>query len=437
MKKNVVAEYRSNEYDVKAEELSHVLNCVVQDALVRAGTNIYSSLADICERSFRNFSDGIYDSIDANKLPLDFILPQGAKMCYRQGRKIGVVVEEPPRTRTLKCIPSMQSGEELDRATDRGENIYIPQTYSLALPYVTFIFDFQLEVSGNVVRNYNVSLHFGKKPIVSKKSKLYHTILSNVEPDSGVICMGDIKIDSPRKIEDLGIWMDKYRSVFWQAVFTHDYNESFIKIGSRSVLFSSLRRWEDWSKQKPLYALEAPYKEFCRLEQTSIFQTSTSEAIYAKQIKIAKHNLYELLCGELEGIEFEKFSPQHRLTTKAKQLLCDFLHSSTKDITNMYEEDVAEVFRQLEIKIDQIAVSLITGNSIEEVDKTKEVEDETKPDPSFVTDCSGSETSCVVNYLGSENPCGEASSSDRAERSARILSQIANEVVVAQTRKTW
>ncbi len=180
------------------------------------------------------------------------IMPEGIKFAHRQGNSLYLVLEEKP---TVRTVSYSGGGDKRIRK------------YRLALPYVIFLFQFQLFMGEDdrihlTVQQFKVA--FAKQPIMSLDQILYIPPLPNLEvQNTGTeflrVCMGQEFINPLNR--NLPEQVKSSIDHWWQAAFGTDWANAFIDMGNRDERFKTFKAWEKASEGNSLFVLEAPYQE--------------------------------------------------------------------------------------------------------------------------------------------------------------------------------
>lgn len=169
--------------------------------------------------------------------------------------------------------------------------------------------------------------------------------------------------------------VDEYRSIFWQAEFTQDYSTNFRNIQAKDPEhFSTLKKWQQWSKRDPGYALEVPY-----LSQDIHGRVGPPERERAFGGKRTVGDLLKditlVMCGNLQELRttwgvVRKFNsdeivaevlkkctalierPSKHHVDLAHRLLKSYLARCTRDLRKMHEHEVIALLDKLNQDIE-------------------------------------------------------------------------------------
>jgi len=182
------------------------------------------------------------------------ILPTGCKhfQTFNGGYKI-LVIEEPPRVRTLKADIGMEATIEKLRLTGKleeygyenylAENNGNPYSFQLSFPYVVFII--MLNRSNELV---TIKPFFRLQPITSLADYLFIAPLYNV-PTSQDICLGGV--------ENFGTIFETTENIietFWLNRYNADYTDN-IKVYQKSEAYEvhDYLSWMYFTKFNPMF----------------------------------------------------------------------------------------------------------------------------------------------------------------------------------------
>jgi hypothetical protein len=274
------------------------------------------------------------------------ILPQGTCMHFESGGRMFVVVQEPPRIRTLKLFKSIavdpQKGDA-DRTVD---------VRSISLPYVLFIFGVTHDPHGHESGFYlsrNQKIAFLKKALSSPDDDVFMPIFPNIGSDLSICMSGTTWEGGYYSSPAEGI--DDFRSKFWQAVFTRDYNQNWHDIKARDhEHFKSFATWERWSRKDPMYALKTPYTNKGSLRHWLDSMVGDTDHAKLEEIRgdLFRYDFNPLLLRFVEqakeaGVEVTKYE-----IAQATEILEGFLNESTKELRRMYEGPIEDRLFELE-----------------------------------------------------------------------------------------
>lgn len=162
-----------------------------------------------------------------------FIFPDNTKFYYIKGDTEILVQEFKPTTRLLKIDESSVAYKYSSNSDDF-------KTYSLAFPYVVFIFRF---VDGMFE---NLQCVFLDRPLKSLSDTAFYPYLPNV--DKLQVCLGDKLKDFNLIKGDITQQSSYILDFFWDSVFTQElnayckmYKSHFIELNDQRMI-----SWEAW-----------------------------------------------------------------------------------------------------------------------------------------------------------------------------------------------
>lgn len=180
------------------------------------------------------------------------LMPDYTRIYYRKGKTEVILQEFPPQVRLLKFRGALVSRENTDEGINREESDKIYH-FSVALPYVIFIFKF---VSGEFS---DVRVAFCDRPLKRLEERPLRPYLSNIDSNLAV-CLG-ISFDRSQLLrgqltQQVAFVLDH----FWHAAFSDDWSghfwanrSHFQEIDDR---MSSIDSWQENSQENSLFVVE-------------------------------------------------------------------------------------------------------------------------------------------------------------------------------------
>ena len=186
------------------------------------------------------------------------LVPEGTRYFAREGNYMNVLTEYAPG---LRRIVYRRNGE-------RGEPI--TRVYELAMPYVQFVTVFR--GSGRTMQFDSVRVSCGKTPVNTLEHQVHKLPLPNVGLG------GPYQVCTGRGGQGMAVAtgrdsvIDKVNTTvtgFWQSEFNTDLSDSLLTFlaknfgldtarrGTNEEVFAALDRWQDRSRQNPMFMLEA------------------------------------------------------------------------------------------------------------------------------------------------------------------------------------
>lgn len=182
------------------------------------------------------------------------LMPDYTRIYYRKGETEIVLQEFPPQVRLMKLMGSLVSRENTSETISEAmlNKVYL---FSLALPFVVFIFKF---VKGDF---YEVKMAFSDCTLKTLEEQPLKPYLSNIDSELKV-CLG-------REFEELRkTHLEKgniYQQIafilnhFWQTVYSDEWAGNYW--GSKSNFaddprLDSVQNWEKASVENPLFVID-------------------------------------------------------------------------------------------------------------------------------------------------------------------------------------
>ena len=189
------------------------------------------------------------------------LMPDYTRMYYRKGNTEVMVLEYPPQVRLVKFKGSLALRES---STDKIDPIKSNEImhYSLALPYVVFIFKY---VNGVFT---DVRCAFSDRPLKRLEEKPMRPYQSNIDNNLSV-CLGKT-FDSELLIKDNIVQQSAYvLNHFWQTIYSDDWSQHFWNYKTHFAGLDSrmtdLPSWQAASIENSLFVVEdvqwLPYHE--------------------------------------------------------------------------------------------------------------------------------------------------------------------------------
>jgi len=183
------------------------------------------------------------------------LMPDYNRLYYRKGKTEVVIQELPPQIRLLKLDVALNEERQHESFSFEHEDGDIKtKSYSLALPYVIFVFSF---FNGTFT---DAKVSFSDRPLKNLKETPLRPYLSNIDLDL-LLCLGT---DFDKKFLEKGNLVQQIALIlnyFWQSVFSNEWSTNywslksyFCEIGERRL--ASLDAWQEASFQNPLFVIE-------------------------------------------------------------------------------------------------------------------------------------------------------------------------------------
>lgn len=180
------------------------------------------------------------------------LMPDYARIYYRQGKTEIILQEIPPQVRLMKFRGSLTMRENTGQNIDNSESQKITH-YSLALPYIVFIYKF---VEGMFVE---VKCAFSDRPLKRLKEKPLVPYLSNIDSNLSV-CLGkslDLsKLIKGELTQQIALILDN----FWQTAYSDEWSGNFwanrAHFQQTDPRMESIQSWAEQSKKNSLFVIE-------------------------------------------------------------------------------------------------------------------------------------------------------------------------------------
>lgn len=180
------------------------------------------------------------------------LMPDYTRIYYRKGNTEITLHELPPQIRLLKFRGSLANRENSDDKIQEGDMDKINH-YSLALPYVVFIFKY---VNGLFT---DVRCAFSDRPLKRLEETPLRPYLSNIDSNLSV-CLG---MSFPRHelVQDnLTQQSALVLSHFWHSSFSDDWSGHYwcskTHFKANDHRMNSLSAWQEASTENPLFVVE-------------------------------------------------------------------------------------------------------------------------------------------------------------------------------------
>ena len=180
------------------------------------------------------------------------LMPDYARVYYRQGKTEVILQEIPPQIRLMKFRGSLTLRENTGQSINKNESQKINH-YSLALPYIVFIFKF---VEGMFVE---VKCAFSDRPLKKLTEKPLVPYLSNIDSNLSV-CLGkslDLsKLIKGELTQQIALILDN----FWQTAYSDEWSGHFwanrAHFQETDERMKSVQSWAEQSQKNSLFVIE-------------------------------------------------------------------------------------------------------------------------------------------------------------------------------------
>jgi hypothetical protein len=179
------------------------------------------------------------------------LMPDLTRIYYRKGGTEVLVQEFPPQVRLMKFKAGLATRTTTAEAIT-GSSDAIHQ-YSLALPYVVFLFKF---VNGTFV---DVRCAFNDRPLRKLEERPLRPYLSNLDTNLGV-CLGPSFDRSQLQIGNITQQASYVLNHFWHSAYSDEWATHFWSTRAHFIAndarLASLSDWEEHSQENSLFVVE-------------------------------------------------------------------------------------------------------------------------------------------------------------------------------------
>lgn len=179
------------------------------------------------------------------------LVPDFTRLFYKKGNTIVTLQEFSPAIRLLKFRTRLEAENSQSAVNIHSEEY---KSYSLALPYVVFIYKF---VEGKFVE---VRVFFNDRPLKNLQETPLKPYLSNID-DTHKVCLGHSFNHDELIVGNITQQMSYVSSHFWSSVFSDEWSANFWNVkehfkNSNESRLSSLTKWQEASLEDPLFVIE-------------------------------------------------------------------------------------------------------------------------------------------------------------------------------------
>lgn len=180
------------------------------------------------------------------------LMPDNTRLYYRKGTTEIVVKEFPPQVRLMKFMGALAKRKDTSETLSEKELMKINH-YSLALPYVVFIFKFR---EGDFVE---VKCAFSDRPLKRLEEKPLRPYLSNLDT-SLQVCLGRSFDRAKLKKNDIFQQTSYILHDFWQSTYSDEWSTHFWNsrrhFQDKDPRMADLESWQEASIDNPLFVVE-------------------------------------------------------------------------------------------------------------------------------------------------------------------------------------
>lgn len=226
------------------------------------------------------------------------LMPDYTRLYYRKGSTEVLVQEFPPQIRLLSFQGSLAkrqgSGEKIDEVL--ASRVF---HYSLALPYVVFLFRFRCGMFDSVC------CAFSDRPLKRLEEKPQRPYFSNIDSNLKV-CLGASFDNNKLKKGQLAQQVAFILDYFWQSVFSDEWSSHYWSCKSHFAedkRLCDLDRWQAASAENPLFVVEDV--DWLELGDQSFGDMLVQMVASDSENNSYENELYKQLVDEFFG-EFKK-----------------------------------------------------------------------------------------------------------------------------------
>ena len=178
------------------------------------------------------------------------LLPNNIRFYYRKGDTEVLLQELNPQIRHLKFESNLLRNNTEEPTVEDAE----VHSYSLALPYVNFIYRFKKGILDNVL------VSFCDRPLKHLQEQPLKPFFSNVNTELKV-CHGSAFQHHNLVAGDISQQIDYCMDVYWQTLYKDEWSQFFWNYKSwfadkEDARFASLEAWQEASIENPLFVIE-------------------------------------------------------------------------------------------------------------------------------------------------------------------------------------
>ena len=181
------------------------------------------------------------------------LMPDYARIYYRKGRSEVILQEFPPQVRLMKFRGSLVSKADSQTPISEVEARKIHH-FSLALPYVVFVFKFFDGIFQEV------KCAFNDRPLKRLEERPLRPYLSNID-NTLQVCLGH-SLDRGELVKgQLTQQIALILNNFWQTSYSEDWSGNYWGnkthfMGINDHRMSSIQNWQDASQENSLFVVE-------------------------------------------------------------------------------------------------------------------------------------------------------------------------------------
>lgn len=239
---------------IKAEE---IVKKLVNKSISRFRQDVEGENEELIDRTLRQFRSRLSRRIWKNAQQWckwdengPVLMPDHTRIYYRKGSTEVVLQEFPPQVRLLKFRGDLFNKTESTQFLNEEERKSV-RHFSLALPYVIFMFKF---TSGNFVE---VRCAFSDRPLKRLQEQPLRPFLSNIDSNL-VVCLGLSFDRAGLETGNLTQQIALVLNHFWSSVFTDEWSAHFWNTRTQlnDPRLASFEAWQNATEENPLFVIE-------------------------------------------------------------------------------------------------------------------------------------------------------------------------------------
>lgn len=244
--------------DISEEKAESVIRDLVSKASSRFRQEFEGETEELVDRALRQFGAKVSRCSWKNSQQWckwdddgPVLMPDFTRIYYRKGNMEILVQEYPPQVRLMKFQSSLAMRKNTEEVMD--DNRKDVCQYSLALPYIVFLFKF---VDGNFKE---VRCAFNDRPMKRLEEKPLRPYLSNIDTNLNV-CLGlsfdRDKLEKNNVAQQASFVLDH----FWHSVYSDEWATHFWNTKAyfqeQDSRLAELSEWEKNSQENALFVVE-------------------------------------------------------------------------------------------------------------------------------------------------------------------------------------
>lgn len=192
---------------------------------------------------------------ELNESPV--LMPDKTRLYYRRGETEVVLQEHSPQVRHIKLVSKL-----LEDKSDASVNDATIHSFSLALPYINFVYVFKKGLLEKTL------ITFCDRPLKTLEEKPMKPYLSNIN-DNMKLCHGSVYLKDNLIVGNITQQISYTLDVFWQTVYLDEWSSNFWNYKNyfkdKDARLASISNWQEATLDNPLFVIEdvewMPYNE--------------------------------------------------------------------------------------------------------------------------------------------------------------------------------